>query len=158
MRGLLTVLFGVVLASSLVLGQTSPGAGTPPPPDGGQMGPGDGGDFQDEFGDDFEDDFEDDDMSDLTSVAYDLIYALEDYAYENCNSKKDKGKFNSAIKVVRQLLGKLNRLPGVESEVKEEIKEVKSSVKDLSSSLKDICDPAQKEDEDSEDDDLEDDF
>lgn len=155
MKVLFGLLCSLVLASSLAVGQSMPGPGNlpPPPSDGGQLEPGEGGDFPEEYGDDFEDEFEDeDDASELASAAYDLIYALEDYAYDNCNSKKDKGKFNSATKVVRQLLGKLTRLPGLESEEKDEMKEVKSSAKDLSASLKDLCDPAQKEADDEFDD------
>jgi hypothetical protein len=142
------------LALIALLGTSFAVAQNTPP---GKQAPSSAKFFEDDF-DDYDDEFDDyydeDDYSEnaLTGSLFDVVYGLEEFAYENCNSKKHRGKFTSTAKVLRQLVKRMSKLPGVDESIQEDLEELNSTLKDLSSSLKDLCDPNEKESDDFEDD------
>jgi len=134
-RTLVTAALISILASAL---QAQP---LPPPPGGNLPPPTDGTEFPEctdpmdciDPGDNTDGEESDDPLAGLL----DAIDALHDFTQENCNSKKDMVKFQALLKELKDVVGKLRKIPGLEdnnddiSSLNDELRSVKSDLKEL---------------------------
>jgi hypothetical protein len=138
-KAIITTLF-VTMLTSVLNAQPLPPGGFPPPPGGGPtdcVDPADCTDLEEPV----DEEESDDPMKGLVAA----VESLEEFTRENCNSQRDMIKFQALLKELKDVVGKLRKLPGLEGN--EDVSAVNEGLRSLKSEMKDLC---VEEDDDSD--------